>query len=48
MTPFRLDEAIALLARTTRVLNALLSELPPGWAEKHEGADTSSPFDVSV
>jgi hypothetical protein len=44
--PFTLDEGIAILERTPRVLDALLRGLPDGWVHAHEGGDTWSPFDV--
>ena len=43
---FVLDDAIAILARTPAVLDALLRALPDGWIVAHEGGDTWSPFDV--
>jgi DinB superfamily len=44
--PFALDEGIAILERTPRVLDALLRGLPDSWVNAHEGGDTWSPFDV--
>ncbi len=44
--PFQLDEAVAILARTPAVLDALLRGLPEGWIAAHEGGETWSPFDV--
>lgn len=44
--PFVLDEAIALLARTPGVLDALLRGLPDEWTGAHEGEGTWSPFGV--
>jgi hypothetical protein len=41
-----LDEAIPLLARTPKVLDAMLRDLPAGWISAHEGGETWSPFDV--
>jgi hypothetical protein len=43
---FNLDSSIAVLERTPRVLEALLSGLPDVWTTGNEGADTWSPFDV--
>jgi hypothetical protein len=43
---FELDEAIALLERTPRALDALLRGLPEGWIAANEGEGTWSPFDV--
>jgi hypothetical protein len=44
--PFVLTEAIGILARTPRVLDALLRGLPEPWIVGHEGGQTWSPFDV--
>jgi len=43
---FDLHTGIAVLERTPRVLEALLSDLPDAWTTGNEGADTWSPFDV--
>jgi hypothetical protein len=43
---FDLQDAIARLERTPRVLEALLGGLPPAWAAANEGGDSWSPFDV--
>ena len=43
---FDLDAGIAVLERTPRVLEALLSDLPDAWTRPNEGPDTWSPFDV--
>jgi hypothetical protein len=43
---FDLHTGIAVLERTPRVLEALLSGLPEVWTTGNEGADTWSPFDV--
>jgi hypothetical protein len=43
---FDLDHSLAVLERTPRVLEALLSGLPDVWTTGNEGADTWSPFDV--
>jgi hypothetical protein len=43
---FDLQDAIARLERTPRVLEALLGGLPPEWAAANEGGDSWSPFDV--
>ena len=45
-TPFALDEAVAVLARTPAALDALLRGLPDAWIAATEGPDTWSPFDV--
>lgn len=44
--PFDVAEAIALLERTPKVLDALLRGLPDGWIAANEGPGTWSPFDV--
>lgn len=43
---FDLPAGIAVLERTPRVLESLLSELPAQWTTGNEGPDTWSPFDV--
>jgi hypothetical protein len=43
---FELRSGIAILERTPRVLEALLSGLPREWIIGNEGVDTWSPFDV--
>ncbi len=43
---FDLSDGIAVLERTPRVLEALLSGLPEGWTTGDEGTGTWSPFDV--
>ncbi len=43
---FDLQDAIALLDHTPRVLESLLGDLPPEWATANEGGDSWSPFDV--
>lgn len=43
---FELGEALELLERTPRVLDAWLRELPVAWARASEGPETFSPFDV--
>jgi DinB superfamily len=43
---FVLEEAVASLGRTPKVLDALLRGLPDGWSVAHEGGDTWSAFDV--
>jgi len=44
--PFVMDEGIALLARTPRILDAMLRGLPDGWTNANEGDSSWSPFDV--
>jgi hypothetical protein len=41
-----LDEAVAILARTPAILDALVRGLPDEWILANEGGDTWSPFDV--
>jgi len=43
---FSLEEAIPLLERTPRVIDAMLHGLPDVWLRCNEGVDTFSPFDV--
>jgi hypothetical protein len=43
---FNLDEAVAVLARTPVVLDALLRDLPRPWIIADEGEATWSPRDV--
>ena len=43
---FDLNDGEAVLERTPRVLEALLSGLPRAWTTGNEGTDTWSPFDV--
>ncbi|MBM3978012.1 MAG: DinB family protein [Planctomycetes bacterium] len=43
---FDLDEAVALIERTPRVLRAWLSGLPAGWLRADEGAATYSPLEI--
>jgi DinB family protein len=40
---FSLSESIALLARTPRLLDAWLRDLPDGWLDANEGDETWSP-----
>ena len=46
MKPFNIDEAIQILETAPAVLNALLRNLPEGWADSREGPDTWSPYDI--
>jgi hypothetical protein len=41
-----LDDTIALLTRTPRVLDAWLRDLPDAWTRATEGPDAWSPFDI--
>ena len=43
---FSLTEGAAILARTPRVLDVWLRDLPEGWTGCNEGGATWSPFDV--
>ena len=43
---FSLEEAIPVLERTPRVIDAMLRGLPDAWLRCNEGPDTFSPFDV--
>ena len=43
---FRLHDAIAVLERTPRVLDALLADVADEWLYGDEGPETFSPFDV--
>lgn len=43
---FRLDEGMAMLARTPAAVDALLRDLPDGWTTVNEGGESWSPFDV--
>ena len=43
---FDLDQAMAQLARTPRVLDAMVRELPEAWLRGAEGPETWSPYDV--
>jgi hypothetical protein len=43
---FDLDQGMAVLERTPRVLRAWLLDLPPEWLAATEGPETWSPFDV--
>jgi hypothetical protein len=43
---FELAQAVAVLERTPRVLDALLRGLPDAWTRATEGPETWSPFDV--
>ena len=44
--PFRIEEGMAMLARTPSTLDALLRGLPESWTLAHEGGETWSAFDV--
>jgi hypothetical protein len=43
---FSLEEAIPILERTPRTLDAMLRGLPDAWLLCNEGGDTFSPYDV--
>lgn len=44
--PFDLNDSIALLERTPKMLDVLLRGLPELWTRTNEGDDSWSPFDV--
>jgi hypothetical protein len=44
--PVRVADAIAVLERTPRTLQAMLDGLPEPWTTGNEGPDTFSPYDV--
>ncbi|MEO5936601.1 MAG: DinB family protein [Terriglobales bacterium] len=41
-----LEEAVPILERTPKVLDAWLRGLPAGWTTQNEGGETWSPYDV--
>ncbi len=41
-----LEQTLALIERTPKVLNALLRDLPDAWTMRNEGEKTFSPYDV--
>jgi hypothetical protein len=43
---YKMEEAVALLARTPAVLDALLGGMPEIWTRGNEGAGSWSPFEV--
>ena len=43
---FSLEEALPVLERTPKVLDAWLRGLPEGWIRNNEGGETWSPYDV--
>ena len=43
---FALEEAIPILERTPRTIDAMLRGLPDAWLQCNEGENTFSPFDV--
>lgn len=46
LVEFNLNEAMAVLARTPTILDALLRGLPHLWVRGNEGIDTWSPYDI--
>ena len=44
--PFALDESLALLERTPRLLDLWLRGLPEGWVDGNEGGESWSPYVV--
>lgn len=43
---YSLDEAVAVLERTPKVVEAWLRGLPDAWTRQNEGGETWSPYDV--
>ena len=43
---FSLEEALPVLERTPKTLDAWLRGLPDGWTKNNEGGETWSPYDV--
>lgn len=43
---FNLDEGIAVLERTPRILNTWLKDLPPAWIAVNEGPNTWNAYDI--
>lgn len=43
---FKLEEGIAVLKRTPRVLDVMLRGLPEDWVRNNDGPETWSPYDV--
>ncbi len=43
---YQLDQAIEVLERTPKVMQALLSGISKEWSSQNEGPDTWSPYDV--
>ena len=41
-----LTDAVSMLSRTPRVLETLLTGLPPEWLHRNDGADTWSAYDI--
>jgi hypothetical protein len=46
LSEFNLTETIALLSRTPVAMDALLRGLPGAWAQRNEGEDTWSAYDI--
>lgn len=46
MAEHRLNDTIAVLARTPAALDALLRDLPETWVHRNEGGETWSVFDI--
>ena len=46
MSPYTLDDSLALLTRTPAALHALLCGLPDIWVHRNEGGETWSAFDI--
>lgn len=43
---FRIDDAVPVLARTPRVVSAMLEGTPTMWLHQNEGGDSWTPFEV--
>lgn len=43
---YRVDDAVAVLERTPKVLDVWLRGLPEAWTRRNEGGETWSPYDV--
>lgn len=43
---YKFEEAVPVLERTPKVLDAWLRGLPEGWTSQNEGGETWSPYDV--
>ena len=46
MKSFDINEAIQILEKTPKILNAFLSDLPDSWIISNEGNESWSPFDI--
>jgi hypothetical protein len=46
MTELKVDDAVAILSRTPKLLDTWLREMPDIWAKRNEGKDTWNAFDI--